>query len=113
MHYGDKKQLKVEQLVIVVYKHGTEKPNKFDYAVTSIQICKYITQNALRIVLDNPNKLFKNIFHELKAERYYEVKINTINGYASYYEGNKHFHNLKIGKPKDVTYSKNQLKQLH
>ncbi len=30
MHYGDKEQLDENKLVVVVYKHGTNKKDKFD-----------------------------------------------------------------------------------
>ena len=48
MHYGDEKQLKESELIVVVYKHGTEEEDVFDYQISSIQSCKYFPPNLLR-----------------------------------------------------------------
>jgi len=60
MHYGDFKQLEHNKLVLIVYKHGTSKPNKFEYEISSISECKLFPPYLIAKILNKPNKFFKN-----------------------------------------------------
>ncbi len=102
MHYGDKIQLKKEQLKLVVYKHGTENPKKFEYRIISIQNCKYFPIRCLNKILQNTNRYFTKYFATLKDEEYYEVNISSIDGYS-----------VEILNHKNVSNHKDELKRLH
>lgn len=81
MHYGDEKQLKESELIVVVYKHGTEEEDAFDYEIASIQSCKYFPPNLLRKILDSPEKYLGEHFSDQKTEEWYETTIISMDGY--------------------------------
>jgi len=81
MHYGDEEQLAKNELIIIIYKHGTGKVNKFDYAISSIKKCEYFNPFLLSRMIRNPNKYFRNALKHQIEERWYELKVITTDGY--------------------------------
>ena len=81
MHYGDEEQLKKNELVIVVYKHETNKEGKFDYEIASIKKCEYFPPRLLWRIMKKPKKFLRHAFKDKKAECWYETKIITTDGY--------------------------------
>ncbi len=84
MHYGDKEQLDENKLVVIVYKHGTNKKDKFDYELSSIQKCQYFPKALLKKILNKSNKTFKKVLKEEKEEEWYEIEIKSTDGYKKF-----------------------------
>lgn len=103
MHYGDKKQIEKNELVLVVYKHGTPKKNAFDYNVTSIRKCQFFNPSILKMILKKPKKYFNDILKNEPEEQYYELTIKNVDGWK----------NIDIYSYKNVTDKKDELYFLH
>lgn len=103
MHYNDKESIEKSKLVIVVYKHGTSKQDKYDYQITSIKQCEYINPFLLLRLFKKTNKYFKDILKDEKVEHWYEISIKVLDGYT----------NFSINYVKDVSNSNNELDRLH
>lgn len=103
MHYGDQKQLEKNQLIIVVYKHGTIRKNVFEYRFSSIQKCSYFPIKLLVKLIENPKKYLKDQLKDQKEEEWYEITINSPDGY-------KH---MDVKSIKNVSKTKNEFHRLH
>ncbi len=57
MHYSDQESQKQSKLVAVIYKHGTNKKDVFDYELCSIQECRYIPPHLLTKFLSEYTKI--------------------------------------------------------
>ena len=103
MHYNDKEAIEKSKLVIVVYKHGTSKKNKFDYQISSIKRCEYINPFRLLRIFRKTNKYFKDVLKNEIEEHYYEIEITILDGYTKF----------SIDYIKDVSDTPNDIDQLH
>ena len=103
MHYGNRKQILKNELVVIIYKHGTPRKNIFDHQITSIQSCKYFPPVLLKKLLENPNKYFSIYFKNYKGEIWYKTKIVSADGISK----------IKITSIQDVSHFKNELLRLH
>ena len=84
MHYNDKEAIENCKLVIVVYKHGTSKEDKYDYQITSIKKCEYINPFLLLRLFKKTNKYFKDVLKNEMVEHYYEIEITVLDGYSNF-----------------------------
>jgi hypothetical protein len=103
MHYGDPKQLKSEQLEIIVYKHETMKHGVFDYHLTSIKKCRNFDPTTLRFLIEHSNKYFSKVLRKYKKECYYKLCIKTAQGTSK----------ILFTSIINVSNSKNKLNFLH
>lgn len=103
MHYDNPESIEKSKLVLVVYKHGTSKVNKFDYQITSIKRCEYINPFLLLRLFRKTNKYFRDILKKEIEEHYYEIEITILDGYTKF----------SINYIKDVSDSDNDIDRLH
>lgn len=92
MHYGDKEQLEISELEIIVYKHGTETKEKTEngmwtedsvyYEICSIRKCCFFNPWTLSRMIQNGYKFFNDIMNDLPFEESYLLKIKDIDGYG-------------------------------
>lgn len=102
MHYGDNEQILENELIIIIYKHVTEKKNIFDYEIASIQKCNYFSPRLLKNLLIKPNKFLKKQFKELKSEEWYEIFIKENENSE-----------IVIVSTTNVSHSENEFHKLH
>lgn len=103
MHYGDKKQLEVSKLVVNIYKHSTPEEGNFEYKITSISHCSYISIWLLKSILNDPNPYLKDALKDCIAERWYCVSFLTpVDDF-----------NVVIGGIEDVSESGDEIMRLH
>lgn len=93
-------------LEIVVYKHGTDKKNKYYYEIESIQSCKYINPQLIKRLLDKMDKLTKKppfkFLKDLEEEEWYLFKLKINNG-----------RKIEVLECVNVTCSLNEYHKLH
>ena len=103
MHYEDLEAIENGKLVIVIYKHGTSKKDKYDYQISSIKRCEYVNPFLLFQLFKKTNKYFKDVLKNETVEHYYEIEITILDGYSKF----------DIKYIKDVSNTPNDIDRLH
>lgn len=103
MHYGDANQLAQSKLVVTIYKHATPDEGVFDYEITSISHCCYISIRLLKLILNEPNQYFEDAFKNLNAECWYSVTFTT----------SEDDFNLIIENIKDISETGDEMMRVH
>lgn len=109
MHYEDKEVIKAGKLTVVVYKHeiydGFDRLDGYDYALSSIQNCEYVSPRFITQLYKHQNKIFDEILKDVPAEEWYLIKITRMKRGKTW--------DFTASKPKNVSKTRNDLHRIH